>query len=171
MDEQVGDARRGLDQTTGLPDARRVVEALDLSLTRAAAAGLDIAIVALDIDDMESLNDRYGRDVGDRVLAAVASCLVDQARRFDIVARIEGDEFMVVLLDAGVGVATAWAELARAALEELEVPPVASRINAAFGVAVHDGAESGNALVERADEAMLQARLAGGNPVVVSGRN
>ena len=73
MDEQVGDARRGLDQTTGLPDARRVVEALDLSLTRAAAAGLDIAIVALDIDDMEMLNDRYGRDVGDRVLAAVAS--------------------------------------------------------------------------------------------------
>ena len=168
MDEGEGDTRRGLDQEAGLPDARRVVAALNPSLTRAAAAGLAVAIVALDIDDMKVLNDRYGVPVGDRVLAAVASCLVDQARRFDIVARSEGDEFMVVLLDAGAAVATAWAELVRAALEELEVPPVASRIDAAFGVAVHDGVESGNALVQRANDAMVRARRAGGNPVVVS---
>lgn len=168
MDEGEGDTRRGLDQEAGLPDARRVVAALNPSLTRAAAAGLAVAIVALDIDDMKVLNDRYGVPVGDRVLAAVASSLVDQARRFDIVARSEGDEFMVVLLDAGAAVATAWAELVRAALEELEVPPVASRIDAAFGVAVHDGVESGNALVQRANDAMLRARRAGGNPVVVS---
>ncbi len=115
MDEGEGDTRRGLDQEAGLPDARRVVAALNPSLTRAAAAGLAVAIVALDIDDMKVLNDRYGVPVGDRVLAAVASSLVDQARRFDIVARSEGDEFMVVLLDAGAAVATAWAELARAA--------------------------------------------------------
>ena len=163
-----GTRARGLDQEAGLPDARRVVAALNPSSTRAAAAGLAVAIVALDIDDMKVLNDRYGVPVGDRVLAAVASSLVDQARRFDIVARSEGDEFMVVLLDAGLPsppLGPNWLAPRSRSWRYLRWPPGSTPPSVSPSMtASRAGMPSCNGPTTR----LVRARRAGGNPVVVS---
>ncbi len=88
-------ARR--DPVTGVLNARALREQLQSRLDLAAREGKPITLVYLDLDDFKRINDRHGHGEGDRVLQVLARTLTESIRRTDVVARIGGDEFAVLL--------------------------------------------------------------------------
>ena len=118
----------GRDPVTGLPDARAFRERFDEELSRARRHGLPLAIVAIDLDHFGALNARHGRNVGDDVLCEAALVLKLALRESDVIARLGGDGFAVVLPETEVGPALRCADRVRRALEEHHFPaPATSR--------------------------------------------
>jgi diguanylate cyclase (GGDEF)-like protein/PAS domain S-box-containing protein len=84
------------DPLTGLANRRLLDELLTSALDRGRRSGSEIAVIFLDLDDFKSVNDTYGHEVGDRVLQVTADRLRSSVRASDAVARVGGDEFVVV---------------------------------------------------------------------------
>lgn len=84
------------DSLTGLANRRLLDELLDAELARTQRSGLPLAVAYIDLDDLKLINDSFGHDAGDQVLGEVARRLVATVRGADVVARIGGDEFVVV---------------------------------------------------------------------------
>lgn len=85
------------DSLTGLHSRHALMRRLDQALESARASGSRLGVLYLDLDAFKPVNDRYGHAIGDEVLKAIAERLQESARREDIVARIGGDEFVVVI--------------------------------------------------------------------------
>ena len=85
------------DGLTGVSSRRRVLEALDSSLSERAAGGTELALAMIDLDDFKPINDGHGHLVGDRVLRTVCERVQRILRRTDVFGRYGGDEFLVVL--------------------------------------------------------------------------
>ena len=85
------------DSLTGLPNRVHVLEDLDLELRRSARSGAGVAVVVVDIDDFTSINDRLGHAAGDEALVQAAQRLRSVVRSGDLLARLAGDEFLLVL--------------------------------------------------------------------------
>jgi diguanylate cyclase (GGDEF)-like protein len=111
------------DPLTGLAN-RRAYEAAELASWRAAeAAGVPLGLVVLDIDHFKSYNDFYGHPAGDLCLQTVARCLSEQLRgNGDLVARVGGEEFAILLPDLTVETVGDIAERVRKSVAELELP-------------------------------------------------
>jgi diguanylate cyclase (GGDEF)-like protein/PAS domain S-box-containing protein len=158
------------DPLTDLLNRRRFEQAAELELERARRYGLQGAILSLDLDGLKGLNDSAGHAAGDALIIHVAEILSDSSRASDVVARVGGDEFAVLLpagagADAGAAAAHLLAELREhpLQLEDRLVPVTASIGVAPFGAQterLHD-------LLSAADLAMYQAKRAGRNQVVV----
>lgn len=153
-----------LDPLTGLLN-RRGYEAARSELP----AGTFSAIVA-DIDHFKGVNDRFGHDAGDRVLRQVAEALNACVRRGDAVARAGGEEFVLLLGDAPLDLASKIAERARerVAATRVEVGPHVVQVTASFGVAERHPGEPLEEVVTRADAAMYEAKRAGRNRVLAA---
>jgi diguanylate cyclase (GGDEF)-like protein len=124
----------------------------------------------LDIDDFKRVNDTYGHQQGDEVLALVAGVLRDLSRDLDAPARYGGEEMAVVLPQTDAGGAVQLAERMREAIEALQVPRVGGggtlHVTASFGVAsVPESAAERSALIAAADAALYRAKRAGKNRV------
>ena len=85
------------DYLTGLPNARSLFLQLDSELSRSRRSDQPIAVLVLDLDNFKQINDRAGHLEGNRVLRAVANALKSTCREYDVVARMGGDEFVVIL--------------------------------------------------------------------------
>lgn len=105
------------DLLTGLPNTRAFMEAADHELRRARRTGGPISLLYLDCDDFKAVNDRYGHSAGDALLCYVGGVLKVQVRETDTPARIGGDEFAVLLPDAGAEAVREVADRLKAALE------------------------------------------------------
>lgn len=88
------------DPLTGLPNRRGLQTFLNQNLDETGRALRDIAVLHLDLDKFKSINDTLGHDAGDAVLLAAATILRDEVRKVDLVARIGGDEFVIVCLNS-----------------------------------------------------------------------
>lgn len=88
------------DPVTGLFNARAFLEQLEYHLALAAREGEPISLAYLDLDDFKRINDEGGHSEGDRVLRLVADTLMASVRRTDLVARVGGDEFVLLIMDA-----------------------------------------------------------------------
>jgi diguanylate cyclase (GGDEF)-like protein len=154
-----------LDALTGVLNRR----GLDAELAQAASAGG--AVIVVDVDHFKQVNDRFGHAIGDRVLRQVAEVLGAVTRRGDRVARLGGEEFVVLLRDTSIEAAVRVAERARERLAAMAVDtpagPVA--ITASFGVAEALAAGWPSTALARADAAMYEAKRAGRNRVHVAG--
>jgi diguanylate cyclase (GGDEF)-like protein len=121
-----------------------------------------LAAVALDLDHFKQINDRFGHEKGDDVLAAVGRLLADAVRDSDVAARAGGEEFCILLPDTDLDGALAVAEKLRAAIARLEVPGVDATITGSFGVAsfpLH--AMDTPTLLRKSDRALYVAKQRG----------
>ena len=158
----------GRDAVTGLPDARAFHARLAEELNRARRHGLPLGVITLDVDHFAALNARYGREVGDQVLAEVALVLKITLRDSDILARLGGDTFAVLLPEADGAPARRCADRLCRTLEEHAFPRV-GRLSASAGVAAspRDGLEALE-LMDGVDRALTIAKKSGRHRVVAA---
>jgi diguanylate cyclase (GGDEF)-like protein len=150
------------DPLTNLFSRRRLNEELQLTLAQSLRYGTRGALLFLDLDDFKSVNDALGHHEADRVLAELAHRLRGRLRNSDLLARMGGDEFAVLLphTDSVQGQA-----LASQLLEAIRSLPIAkAAVSAAIGIALYpDHGTTADELLAHADQAMYQAKGTGGN--------
>lgn len=151
----------GRDRATGLPDEVAFLERMGEELVRARTIGISISLAFVEIDHFAALVSRYGNAIADRVLAEAALVLKLALREGDVVGRMSGPRFGLLLPETDAGPALRVAERVRRSLEEHGFGRV-SRISATAGVASspNDGLEAVE-LVERAGQALSVARKSG----------
>ncbi|MCX7192156.1 MAG: EAL domain-containing protein [Proteobacteria bacterium] len=161
------------DPLTGLPNRRLLQDRLQQAFSVSARSGQHGAVLFLDLDNFKTLNDSRGHDVGDQLLAEVASRLNACVRDGDTVARLGGDEFVVVLesLSAIPDEAAAQADLVAEKIREslgqtYRLDKHTFYTTPSIGVVLFLGhQESLDVILKHADTAMYQAKAAGRNAV------
>jgi diguanylate cyclase (GGDEF)-like protein len=127
----------------------------------------------LDIDHFKSINDTFGHDQGDRVLVEVARLLQASTRDSDLVARLGGEEFVVVMDNATLGTGLRVAERLRRSIESKSFPLIRGgqiNISISIGITVSDATKAPlnrDQMLKAADLALYQAKHAGRNRTVV----
>jgi diguanylate cyclase (GGDEF)-like protein len=169
------DNRRRLDQSrreaatdvlTGLPNRRAIENSVTRMVAHARRTVSPLAAVMVDLDDFKAINDTWGHDQGDAVLAEAGDVLTATLRGSDFVGRSGGEEFLVLLPDTGGDTAVLVAEKLRAAIATIQLPRVRQPISASLGVAVYpDMAGDSDALLRLADSALYAAKNNGRNRV------
>jgi diguanylate cyclase (GGDEF)-like protein len=158
----VAEMRASTDALTGLPNNRSVQETLRRMAAQAGRTVTPLAAVLFDLDRFKQINDMHGHARGDEVLAAVGDAARSAVRTSDFVGRYGGEEFLALLPDTGREGAFVAAEKLSAALHELNVPGISSKITASFGVAVlPDDARDPEELLRKADRALYTAKAKG----------
>ncbi len=155
------------DALTGLPNRRAFEEDLAREASRAVRAGTPLAVVVLDVDRFKAVNDTHGHAAGDAVLQAVAARAAGAIRAGDLLARVGGEEFGILLPAADLARAVDAAERIRMTLAALpvEAAGIALAITASFGCAALARGETPEELVARADARLYEAKGAGRNRV------
>ena len=160
------------DPLTGLHNRRYFVEKLEEHLRRSKRYAEKLALILVDSDYLKSINDRHGHLSGDRALQAVADVLRNTLRDTDELARIGGDEFAALLLEAGAERAFAVAERLQQHVRALTLvsddgTPIGLTVSS--GIAFHpDHGTDGKALLREADHALYQAKRAGRDQLSVA---
>ncbi len=153
------------DSLTGLYNHRFFHECLRRELTRAATSHESVSVVMLDIDDFKKVNDVYGHGIGDQVLRELADHLRASVRGSDIVCRIGGEEFAVIVPSSTEPDALAIAERLARRLDEVELD-VAGKIGVSVGIARGpEHAANPRELIACAEAAMMTAKARGKNRV------
>lgn len=155
------------DPLTGLYNRRHANVHLDDLVDRCRDRGSMLTIMLLDLDCFKSINDAHGHAAGDMVLREFAQRLKKTVRSVDLVARIGGEEFMVVMPEAGIDSATEIVERVRSATADQPFTVSASgddcEVTVSIGYAALEPKESSLELVERADRALYASKKAGRN--------
>ena len=157
------------DPLTGLATQRTLYEQAAREWSRSARHHHPLSCVMLDIDFFKPVNDRYGHLVGDQVLRTVADLLRCETRISDILSRYGGDEFCILLPETPAPGAQVWAERFRRRLATagIQVAGHELHITTSLGVAGRTPPMTGpEALVNAADQALLQAKRLGRNRVL-----
>jgi diguanylate cyclase len=159
-----------IDPLTGVANRKSFEERFAQELSRTPREAQPIAMLLWDIDSFKSINDSYGHRAGDRVLQSVAACFMAAVRSGDFVARIGGEEFVVLLSGMRLEAALHIANQVRSAVEALRFhfrgTPV--RVTVSCGITElqeHDVAESA---FDRADSALYRAKNGGKNLCVAA---
>jgi diguanylate cyclase (GGDEF)-like protein len=150
------------DELTGLPNRRHILEFLEREL-RAAQGGAAMAVVSFDVDHFKRINDAHGHLGGDRVLQAIAGVVADSLPEHARVGRMGGEEFLVVLPDAGTERAGEVAETLRTAVANAQFEGFRAdqRVTISLGFAVAGTGDDIEALLRRADGALYRAKREG----------
>jgi len=160
------------DEVTGLPNRRAILARFQEEVARAARRKEKLAIAILDLDHFKRVNDTKGHAVGDEMLKAAAAAFTSAKRNEDVLARIGGEEFLVLLASCqSIEGAAQAAERMREALAgvELRAGGEAVRISASGGVALYpDEGADWDALFSTADRRLYAAKGAGRNVIVAS---
>jgi diguanylate cyclase (GGDEF)-like protein len=158
------------DWLTKIHNRRGFFESAQTQVDRSRQSSQRLCALMIDIDHFKAVNDRYGHLIGDQVIRAVAETCRAGLREHDLLGRYGGEEFMILLPDCHLALATRVAGRLRASIEQSATPtdhgPVS--VTASIGVAEYDPAhDSLDTLLQRADEAMYAAKLGGRNRVVL----
>lgn len=148
------------DLLTGLPNRLRLQQTLESALVHAALAGGELALLYLDLDGFKVINDRGGHETGDQVLREVAARLKQGIRHDDLVARIGGDEFVVLLPGCNDAAAAKFAKVLRARLRSpYALSDDTLYLDASIGIACfpQDGRDQ-ETLLAHADRSMYEAK-------------
>ncbi|WP_114393582.1 PleD family two-component system response regulator [Oleisolibacter albus] len=163
------------DSLTGLFNRRYLSAHLPRLLDRGRENAKPVAALLFDIDHFKLVNDSYGHAIGDEVLKEVAGRAGRNLRNFDLVARLGGEEFVVVMPDTDLTQALVVAERLRSRISDegfkVGAPVGEIGVSISIGVAVAEAGpdghvETGESLLRRADVALYQAKRSGRNKVV-----
>jgi diguanylate cyclase (GGDEF)-like protein len=161
-----GEAR--IDGLTGLLNRRGFVEAAQAELSRARRSGTTLGFVSFDIDHFKAVNDEFGHDAGDKVLARLGQIFREQTRDGDLVGRMGGEEFVVLLVDSDVQQSLEYAERMRAAYA-VDAPGL-PRSTLSAGVTAATSPVELQPHLQLADAALYAAKRGGRNGAVVDTR-
>lgn len=162
------------DPLTGVYNRRYMEQCLQEEITKAHRYKFDLSLLLLDLDDFKLINDRYGHQGGDQMLADVSALVIHELRESDILARYGGEEFLVVAPSTAHVDAKSLAERIRKRIEThnfslcTNVPePVAIKLTVSIGVSSYGGSiTSRESLIQTADNNLYKAKEQGRNKVV-----
>lgn len=161
-----------IDELTGLFNRRYIFQKLSDLFKKHRGKGKHLSVLMMDIDDFKSVNDTYGHQVGDIVLMKIAEILKKETRKFDIVGRYGGEEFLIIAPGISKEKAFKLAERIRKRVEkeEFKVDGEKFKVSVSVGISelMSDDPQSVNDLVKIADMRLYKAKLAGKNCVVIN---
>ncbi len=159
------------DPLTAVANRRAFMQWADRELARTARTeGQELSVLLLDLDHFKHVNDRYGHAVGDKVLIEFCRRIEESLRRYDLLARMGGEEFVVGLPRCGLADAVQAAERIRLAVSDTPFnrDQEAIVLTVSIGVAcLHPGESEIDGALGRADQAMYEAKRTGRNKVCV----
>jgi diguanylate cyclase (GGDEF)-like protein len=159
-----------IDPLTELYNRRHFIDVGERELRRAHRYGRPLTLLMLDLDHFKRINDTFGHAAGDRVLRRAAAAWSRTLREADLIGRVGGEEFAVILPEIGCDEAAAVAERLQSALVGLELGSEAGDIvvSASIGVAALAPEEDLDGLLSRADAALYEAKNAGRNSIRIA---
>jgi diguanylate cyclase (GGDEF)-like protein len=163
----IAENQAATDALTGLSNARALQDTVKRLVAQAQRTGEPLVAVALDLDHFKEINDQYGHEAGDDVLAAVGEALTASLRGpEDFGGRAGGEEFLALLPNTDRAGALAYAERLRGVIGAITVPAVERKVTASLGVALMpEDALTDKDLLRRADRALYTAKRNGRNRV------
>jgi diguanylate cyclase (GGDEF)-like protein len=163
-----------IDGLTRLYNRRHFLELAENEWARFRRYGRTFAMLVIDVDHFKSINDRYGHDIGDRALVAVADALRSKKRASDIVGRLGGEEFALLLPEMSLDSAYAAADRLRIAVADTTITAEEGTISVTVSVGVSitdDGMDGIAELLKEADVALYDAKRTGRNRVCAFDRS
>jgi diguanylate cyclase (GGDEF)-like protein len=165
----LSESRALTDRLTGLPNRRSIDDTIRRMAAQARRTDTPFATVLFDLDHFKRINDLFGHEKGDEVLAAVGSVVATTLRASDFAGRHGGEEFIILLPNTDRDSAGTVAEKLRLAIAAIEVVGVSRSITASLGVAAlpEDAAEP-TFLLRAADRALYVAKARGRNQIALA---
>jgi len=155
------------DRLTQLVNRIQLDHVLEENLQQALRYAVPFSIILLDLDHFKQVNDVHGHLVGDEVLVSTARILTANTRITDTVGRWGGEEFLIIVPNAGLGDAARLAEKLRSGIETHDFPTV-GKLTASFGVTCFAPEDDVVTMISRADMTLYAAKRAGRNRVEVA---
>lgn len=156
------------DPLTGVSNRRRLDEALAVEVERSQHYHHSLCLLMTDLDHFRDVNDHHGHALGDEALKRFALLLREHCRQSDLIARLGGEAFGILLPDASLENAVACAERIRRQLESQPLVRQVGRVTASFGVAMLGQDEESRDLMRRADQALYRSKKEGRNRITQS---
>jgi len=157
------------DSLTGANNRRHFLDEIEQELGRAKRNGLPVSLLALDIDHFKAVNDEYGHQAGDAVLMAFVEVIRETLRPYDVLGRVGGEEFMVLLPDTSHEAAAVLAERIRSRVESMIMPFDGTTLSVTVSIGVAEfgvDGDSQDAVFKAADTRLYQAKHEGRNRVI-----
>ena len=156
------------DTLTGLANRRVFDQRIDAFLERAKRNNQSLTLASMDLDNFKKINDSLGHAEGDRVLTMVAKVFNDTVRKSDLLVRMGGDEFLLVLPDTRLSAANILAERLCCEVSKLAIStPAGDRLGVSIGLAQWHVGLDRDAWIQRADETLYQAKASGRSRVCI----
>jgi diguanylate cyclase (GGDEF)-like protein len=159
------------DALTGVANSRSLRHRAEIEIAAILRKPAELSVAMFDVDHFKRVNDTHGHAVGDVVLHKIAQVARESLRPGDLIARVGGEEFALLLPGAGVAEAVSIAERIRASISQTVVVVGAAtvRVTSSFGVATFDPAKDTlDHALSRADRALYAAKLAGRDRVLAT---
>ena len=158
------------DALTGLFNVRYFREQLDAEVLIAQRYETPLTLIMFDLDHFKRVNDEYGHPIGDEVLVAVSEATTHVLRKYDVLARVGGEEFVALLPRCSIDVSEELAERLRKKIESLEVEVAKGKtisVTVSIGIAELENADRAKEIYKKVDMALYQAKESGRNKTVV----
>ncbi len=158
------------DPLTGLPNRRRMIDRLEVEVEVHHRHHIPFTLLVIDFDQFQQINDRFGHDVGDRVLIGIARALAGCLRRCDVCARWDGEKFLILLPQTLGNAALEISDRLCARIDGLRYPdlPPSVHCSISIGAAEHRLETDFTETLERADIALYEAKRKGRNRVALA---
>ena len=156
------------DVLTGLANRRHFMDYFEKMMSQAHRHSTSLSLVIIDLDKFKDINDTYGHGAGDDVLSSLGKLLDSEVRKEDLVARIGGEEFAILLTQASTKEAYSYAERIRQRVQNMDVSSVPKEISASLGISTLKENDDTESMMKRADEALYEAKESGRNKVCQS---
>ncbi len=159
------------DELTGVFNRRHTTDLLKRYLNLASRDKFIFSVSYIDIDHFKRVNDTFGHNVGDKVLHRFAAILMENAREADSVARMGGEEFLIILPNEPLASALVFTERIKVAISQISFDDIAQGLSVTLsaGVTAYLPGDSLEELILRADQGLYQAKNEGRNRVISYG--